>query len=77
MSKVEKIRVRIRSRRDMTVYDEDERPVPTKEILYSTRFLTPSIVRIPLSEYTLEEEDKRVRADIDRRLSEKPEIREV
>lgn len=61
----------------MTVYDEDERPIPTKEILYTTRFLSPGIVRIPLSEYSLEEEDRRVREDIDRRHGEKAEIREV
>ena len=77
MSEKEKVRVRIRSRRDMTVYDEDERPIPTKEVMYSTRFLSPGIVRIPLSDYSLEEEDRRVRDDIERRLSEKPEIREV
>lgn len=77
MSREGKFRVRILDRRDMVLYDDDGMPVPTKEIAYSDRLLGPGIVRIPLAEYTQKEEDKRVRADIERRITEKPEIREV
>jgi len=47
------------------------------EVTYSTSFLTPGIVRIPLASHTREGEAKVVRADIDRRHGEKPEVRQV
>lgn len=72
-----KQRVQIRSRTDMTIYDKDQMPVPTKEIMYTTQFLMPGIIRIPIAEYTLDEEAKHIRADIEKRLTERPEVQEV
>ena len=77
MSEPLKFKVRILNRRDMVLYDEDGIPVPTREVAYSERLLGPGIVRIPIAKYTQELEDKTIREDLERRLSEKPEIREV
>lgn len=70
-------RARILVRRERTHYTEDMKPVPVKEILYSTRFLHPSIVTIPLLEYSEEREAEVIREDITRRLTEEPEVRQV
>ena len=77
MSEEAKYRARILRRREITTYTPDEVPVPTMEIMYSTQHLTPGIVRIPVSDYSLEAEAKVMRADIDRRHEEKPEVRQV
>jgi len=77
MAEEMKYRARILRRREITTYTPDEVPVPTMEVMYSTPHLTPSILRIPLAQYNLEGEAKVIRADIDRRHMEKPEVRQV
>ena len=77
MAEEKRYRVRILDRRDVTLYDKDGVPVPTKEVMYSTMDLSPGILRIPLDKYSAEEEDRAVRADIESRLKVKPEVREV
>ena len=77
MAEEKRYRVRILDRRDVTLYDKDGVPVPTKEVMYSTMDLSPGIVRIHLAEYSVEGEDKAVRADIESRLKAKPEVKEV
>lgn len=77
MAEASKYRARILSRREMVTYTPDNVPVPTMEVMYSTPFLSPGIVRIPLSEHNVEREARAIHADIDRRHEEKPEVKQV
>jgi hypothetical protein len=77
MTEEPKYRARILSRRDATTYTQDAVSIPVKDVMYSTPFLTPSIVRIRLDEYSAESEARAIREDIDKRHSEQPEIRQV
>lgn len=77
MSEEKKHKVRILSEREVLLYDEEGAPVLTREVMYSTDLLTPGILRIPSAEYSEKERNKRIRADVERRLKEKPTIVEV
>ena len=77
MSKEQKYSVRILDERDIVLYDELGRPTPTREVMYTTMGMTPGILRIPSVEYSEELRDKKIREDIQCRLTEKPKIVEV
>ena len=77
MSEERRYQVRILDERDVVLYDELGRPTPTREVMYTTMGMTPSILRIPQAEYSEEARDKKIREDIQRRLTEKPKVVEV
>ena len=77
MAEKQKYQVRILDERDVVLYDPLGVPVPTREVMYTTMGMTPSILRIPQAEYTEDVRDKRIREDIERRLTEKPKVVEV
>lgn len=77
MAKEQKYSVRILDERDVVLYDPEGVPLPTREVMYTTMGMTPSIIRIPQAEYSEELRDKKIREDIERRLTEKPKVVEV
>ena len=77
MSEPRRYQVRILDERDVVLYDDLGRPSPTREVMYTTMGMTPGILRIPLAGYSEAERDKRIREDIQRRLTERPKVVEV
>lgn len=70
---------------EVQIIERREIPLPTAEgpptvevwITYRYGTLPPGVIRIPKDKFTGEEEKVRIRADIQRRLEEKPEVVKV
>lgn len=70
---------------EVQIIERREIPLPTAEgepavevwITYRYGSLPPGVVRIPKAECTADVEKTRIRADIQRRLAEKPEVLKV
>jgi len=63
------------SRETVTTYPRIGEPVETIIVTYVGEGLPPHDVHIPKEEWSPEEEDKRIAADIHQRLRFKPEVR--
>jgi len=75
--KKQEYEVTIISRETITTYPRIGEAVRTVMVTYQAADLPPATLSIPEAEYSLEEEKKRIRADIERRLKVKPEVYRV
>jgi len=62
------------SREEITIFTPMGQPVIQTLITYVAEGLPPATITIPKAEWTLEEEQKRIREDVKRRLAFKPEV---
>lgn len=69
----EEIPVTVLSRREITVYPKIREPVQQILVTYVGAGLPPHTLTIDKEKYKPENEKKLIRADIERRLKEKPE----
>jgi len=76
-AKKQEYEVTIISRETITTYPRIGEAVRTVLVTYQAADLPPATISIPEAEYSLEEEKKRIRADIERRLKVKPEVYRV
>jgi len=76
-AKKQEYEVTIISRETITTYPRIGEAVRTVMVTYQAADLPPATISIPEAEYSLEEEKKRIRADIERRLKVKPEVYRV
>jgi len=75
--KEEKIEVEILSRTEVTTFPKLRQPLVQYVITYAAAGLPPATIWIPKAEWSKEEEAKRIREDIEKRLKVKPEIIKV
>jgi len=75
--KREEYEVTIISREEVTTYPRIGEAVRTVQVTYQAADLPPATIPILKAEYSLEEEKKRIREDIERRLKVKPEVYRV
>jgi len=69
--------VTVLRRDDITTYPRIGEAVETRAVTYVAAGLPPWTLFIPKEEWSLEEEKKRIRQDIERRLKAKPETYKV
>jgi len=70
----EEVEVEILGREEIVLYPRLGQPMIMTIITYSAAGLPPATIEIPKAEWTLEEEQRRIKEDVKRRLEFKPEV---
>lgn len=72
-----KITVTVISRKEITTYPKINTPVKLTLVTYVGGGLPPHMIKIPTESYSIEAEKAAIKADIERRIKEMPEVYEI